>query len=483
MGVIIRWWRGGLPILALGLLSMAMPGPARGADGPPAVSPFWVGTGSCSALACHGGRREPLDLKGSEYAFSQAFDRHNRAYPVLFDDRSKLIEKNYRRLADAESARPFEDDACLRCHVHQGYDSKAPWTRSAEFTKADGVGCESCHGAASKWLVPHMEYGWKGLSDREKLDVFGMRPTKDLLARGQACTECHIGLGSTDVNHDLIAAGHPRLNFEYGNQLAKYPKHWRIAEDKARNPDYEAKVWVLGQLLAAKASLDLLESRATRSLPADSTAPWPEFAEYSCFSCHHELGQNRWSAANSTRALDGGTLQWGTWYAPLAKSLPSGLTGLDADDSISPLGSLRFLMSRPNVDDAQVAELAQRARSVSEKLGQMADAVNRGRIAPSEVRDMLTRTLRSDSTDLPLDWDRAAKQYLAIVALDKAASDYDPRYSDVAARVAIDRLRKKLDLPLLDQNNTPIFDSPYKFDSGQIKGDLRSIRDALPNNP
>ena len=327
--------------------SLAEPGQARGADRPPAESPVWTGTGSCAALACHGGRREPLDLKGSEYAFSQAYERHNLAYSVLFDDRSKLIEKNYRRLPDLESSRPFEDDACLRCHVHQGYDSRATWSRHPEFSVADGVSCESCHGAAGKWLVPHMEYGWSGLSDQEKWERFGMRPTKDLLARGQACTHCHVGTESADVNHDLIAAGHPRLNFEYGNQLAKYPKHWRVDEDKARHPDYEAKVWALGQIITARASLDLLESRASRSIPDDSTSPWPEFAEYSCFSCHHELVKDGWPSANASLAPRPGTLQWGTWYLPMAKSLPVGLTGLDADDPASPLGSLRDLMARP----------------------------------------------------------------------------------------------------------------------------------------
>ena len=148
-----------------------------------------------------------------------------------------------------------------------------------------------------------------------------MRPTKDLLARGQPCTECHVGLGPSDVNHDLIAAGHPRLNFEYGNQLAKLPKHWRVDDDKARHPDYEAKVWALGQLLTAKASLDLLESRAARSLPDDSTTPGP-----SSPSIPASRATTNWSRRLGARQrLDGpkpGTLQWGTWYMPMAEVPP-----------------------------------------------------------------------------------------------------------------------------------------------------------------
>ena len=88
--------------------------------------------------------------------------------PILFDDRSKRDPEEHELLEALPKSRrqAFEDDACLRCHVHQGYDSKARWARSAEFTVGRRRGCEGCHGAAGKWLVPHIEYGWGGLSDR-----------------------------------------------------------------------------------------------------------------------------------------------------------------------------------------------------------------------------------------------------------------------------------------------------------------------------
>jgi Cytochrome c554 and c-prime len=440
-------------------------------------SPLWVGTGSCAATACHGGRREPLSLKGSEYAFSQTYDPHVRAYSVLFDDRSKVIEKNLKRLTSIDLARPQENDTCLQCHVHQGYDSKAVWTRSPGFAVADGVSCEGCHGPAGKWLTSHMEIGWKGLSDQQKLDEYGMRPTKDLLARSRACTECHVGLGPMDVNHDLIAAGHPRLSFEFGNQLAKLPKHWRLDDDKARNPDYEAKVFVLGQLQTAKASLDLLQFRASRSLPEDSTVPWPEFAEYSCFSCHHELVKDGWAAANATLSPKRGTLQWGTWSLPMVGVLSSDLKGLDAAESISSLGSIRTLMTMPDPDAATIAE---RARQASLELDQMAQMVNRGQVAPGEVRAMLARSLKPEPTGQPLDWDRAARKYLAILALDKAAADSDPRYSDRQVVEVFEKLYKGLNLPMQVDRRGGTFDSPYRFDPVKIQDDFRSVQAALP---
>ncbi len=479
MGLNLHDHRSLVARLGLAFLLGWIPNVARAQDLRSGESVGWQGTGSCAAAACHGGRTVPLALKGSEYTFSQAYDPHNRAYSILFDDRSRTIEKNLKHLRTIEEARPFENDTCLRCHVYQGFSSEAKWTRSPDFALADGVSCEGCHGPAGKWLTAHTELGWKGLSDTQKLVDFGMRPTKDLLARGQSCVECHVGLGSTDVNHDLIAAGHPRLFFEYGSQLAKLPKHWKVGDDKRRNPDYEAKVFVLGQLLTAKASLDLLESRAIRSLPADSTSPWPEFAEYSCFSCHHELTPRGWGAANATGSAQRGSLQWGTWSLPLAGILPSDLTGLKADDSSSTFGSLRALMT---VADPDASTVAVRARQASADLARLAEKVNQGTIAPEEVRSMLGQSLKFADNGPKLDWDGAARRYLAIVALDKAAADFDPRYSDPAVVNGLEKLYQGLNLPMRVDRRGGIFDSPYRFDPDRVEVEIRSVQAALPNH-
>jgi hypothetical protein len=93
---------------------------------------------------------------------------------------------------------------------------------------ADGVGCESCHGASGRWLGPHTTLGWRDRPWPEKA-ALGMRNTKDLASRARLCAGCHVGDGGSDdlpardVNHDLIAAGHPRLNFE----LSAYPGRQR----------------------------------------------------------------------------------------------------------------------------------------------------------------------------------------------------------------------------------------------------------------
>ena len=64
------------------------------------------------------------------------------------------------------------------------------------------------------------------------------RATKELAERAKVCTRCHVGRRSPDglltqeVNHDLIAAGHPRLNFEFAAYQENLPVHW---DEKERN--------------------------------------------------------------------------------------------------------------------------------------------------------------------------------------------------------------------------------------------------------
>ena len=123
----------------------------------------------------------------------------------------------------------------------------------------DGVGCESCHGASDRWIGEHTGFDWARRADDEK-ELLGMIPTRDLVRRARACAQCHVGapagngLPAREVNHDLIAAGHPRLSFEFSAYLANMPHHWRedVGPDSA--PDFAARSWVVGQAVSAKAS-------------------------------------------------------------------------------------------------------------------------------------------------------------------------------------------------------------------------------------
>jgi hypothetical protein len=58
-----------------------------------------------------------------------------------------------------------------------------------------------------------------------------------------------------------------------------------VDADHKKYSDFEARAWLLGQVVSAKAALDLLKYRAD----PEHGKPWPEFAEYGCFACHHNL--------------------------------------------------------------------------------------------------------------------------------------------------------------------------------------------------
>lgn len=108
----------------------------------------------------------------------------------------------------------------------------------------------------------------------------------DLYVRARMCASCHVGDKDRDMNHDILAAGHPTLRYELATYHAWQPKHWRDPEANDKT-FYEAQLWLAGQIAATDASLTLLQSRA---VDAHSVSEWPEFASYDCASCHHTLG-------------------------------------------------------------------------------------------------------------------------------------------------------------------------------------------------
>src|SRR5690606_32482371 len=87
-----------------------------------------------------------------------------------------------------------------------------------------GVGCEDCHGPADEWLNLHYRDGWPEAFPEAATAMQALRPTA---ARADVCLRCHVGDGlGREVNHDLIAAGHPRLKFELTLYSDAMPRHW-----------------------------------------------------------------------------------------------------------------------------------------------------------------------------------------------------------------------------------------------------------------
>jgi hypothetical protein len=417
---------------------------SRATDSFPERDLHWLGVGSCSAAACHGGTGPP-GSKGSEYTTWAACDPHANAFSVLYDERSARIVKNL----NGPNAKPAcADRRCLSCHA----TSVKCAVQTPRLALEDGVGCQSCHGPADEWLTQHYQPGWKMLSPRDKAQ-WGMRDTKDLVVRAKVCAECHVGAGGDkDVNHDLIAAGHPRLTFEYSSYLAILPKHWSVQEEVARYPDFEARAWAIGQVASAAQALKLL---AYRACPATDAKPWPEFGEYNCFACHHDLREPRQGLKRKFAGGLPGRLPWGTWYFSdlLPKSLDLEGLGKAPRDFPAFIGRVRTEMEQPLPDREKAATLAQGAARHLERW--LHDLGNTECRAPATLVEWFER-VKSNKTLAGRGWDKETQWYLALAALYNAAGDVKPGALGAREKAALEKMANQLAFP-------KGYDSPFEF--------------------
>jgi len=125
----------------------------------------YIGVSKCKI--CH-----MSDSKGNQYKIWSE-SKHAKAYQDLASEAAKKSAEKAGLKTD-----PQKSPECLKCHV-TGFGLKDD-LKDASFNIADGVGCETCHGAGGDY---------KGLSvmkDKQKAIAAGLIiPTKE------ACVKCH----------------------------------------------------------------------------------------------------------------------------------------------------------------------------------------------------------------------------------------------------------------------------------------------------
>jgi hypothetical protein len=348
---------------------------------------------------------------------------------------------------------------------------KDPQGAGERFWAGDGVGCESCHGPAEHYLSEHYRVKFRQLSGSEKESRYGLFDLKNLETRAQTCAECHVGGSDRDVNHDLIAAGHPRLIFEFAGFQAIYPKHWKREADRQRYPDFEARSWAVGQVASAQAALKLLEARAA----GDKTKPWPEFAEYSCFACHKDLTSNLPRPKSADAAGKAGTFPWGTWNLSVLEAYAK-QPGVDGEAFLASLKQLRGLMQTPG----------SRREQVQREAGNLEVALAAWRKAlqsqpawdPKHLQELMEGLAKEGERRADtMDWDQAAQLYLALSAVyvgrKELAGAAPPGPVEQDLRRLRDRLRasfkKGYDSP---RDFDPLADPPLKTQLQQFRSHL-----------
>jgi hypothetical protein len=425
------------------------------------------GAGSCSATACHGSVT-PLAgsaVRRNEHTTWITEDPHARAYLTLLGKRSERIACNL-AAAPAQFKPAYEDERCLACHttLRPAIERKA-----TSWMNPDGVGCESCHGASGRWMGPHTISGWRK-KGRELKESLGMSDTKTLVSRGKVCAGCHVGsrigggMPTRDVNHDLIAAGHPRLNFELAAYLDNMPAHWDEQGENSgrvgpthRAEDFPARAWAIGQLVTELASLQLLMGRA-----ADPNAPWPEFAEYNCFSCHHDLRDDAWRSRPRNDAATAGTLRWGSRMTPPADEL---IKQFVVDPAPEPYTkSLEQRSAEMSKTVPNRTTVANQAREASGPLSLCLTVLGTKRFKADDVEQLIKKVDSRRAWDRVGSWDDAVGVYLALAALHKAWVELDlARKKDQETFAArLESLRPRLEFPAG-------FDSPRAFDPVRLR--------------
>jgi hypothetical protein len=429
----------------------------------------FVGAGSCAAAACHGGRlaREPHKnenfawKKGTEFSIWIQSDRHAHAFTTLFSRRSQAIVRKLGLNA------AHTEKVCLKCHSLAADPVETVAGHASVF--ADGASCESCHGAAEHWLEPHQRGDWKYRSDVEKFEL-GFQNTKGILGRTTACLKCHVGSEGRDVNHDLIAAGHPRLYFETTAYLSKVSPHWDSAKDRRDHPVLEARLWTVGQFATADAALGLLKQRASVPPQASSKtpSPWPELAEYACFACHHGLAADSWrQKLDSGKSL--GQFRWGTWNFALTEGLVRTREGAVAADALQmELDKLTTQLAQPNVAPAAVAELA---GSLQVNFRRWAQAAEQTDYNPNELQRLLDFLVQKSLPEATYDWENSTQLCLALMAITQARREAEKSpdgYSEVNADVLaeLQGIRELLRFPAEDGKLR--FSSPSDYNQARI---------------
>ncbi|HEY5721773.1 MAG TPA: multiheme c-type cytochrome [Allosphingosinicella sp.] len=239
-----------------------------------------VGVASCAGSTCHGrseadGKIVRQDELRSWQDESSPAGAHSRAWRVLTEPRSRAIAARL-GIGQASSA-----PMCLGCHAAPVAQSR----RGPRFQLSDGVGCESCHGAAGGWLASHYAVGGTHASNVSR----GMVPLEDPRARASVCLDCHYGGGDPGqfVNHRIMAAGHPRLSFEL-DLFSTLQQHHNEDGDYVRRKGRSdgVRMWAVGQTMALERSLGLFSG------PRGAEGIFPEFYFFDCHTCHRRISDD-----------------------------------------------------------------------------------------------------------------------------------------------------------------------------------------------
>ena len=223
-----------------------------------------------------------------------------------------------------------------------------------------------------------------------------------------------------EVDHDLIAAGHPRLTFEFSAYYAMMPHHWQdvTAEQAGKSPrdrpnwDYVA-AWFVGRAATTQAALELLAARTRRPV-------WPEFAEHDCYACHQQLKDTGWRQEPGGRQRNGKALPWNDWYdSSLAFDINA--NKFDPKQILRDFKDVKLAMESGVIPDKKVVQ--EKAEQSAKSVGKWLDQFNGAGTASKDAYGILKQIVDRAAKSKARSWEEAAQTYLAVLAMYHASQE------------------------------------------------------------
>jgi Cytochrome c554 and c-prime len=244
-----------------------------------------TGVASCANSVCHGAVIPHINsnILHNEYTTWGRKDPHSQTYKKLFSKEYIAITKKLGLKA------PHKEEKCLVCHA----SNISTKYQGRKFSMNDGIGCETCHGGAEKYLSTHTNKK----ATRKKNIENGLYPTDNIIHRTRLCLSCHYGTKDQFVTHEIMGAGHPRISFELDTFSELLNPHYELDKDyRKRKVAYtHVKTWAIGQAVAAESILKIINSKHLQS-----SGLFPELSLFDCHSCHHPMSKKTWRKRQST---------------------------------------------------------------------------------------------------------------------------------------------------------------------------------------
>lgn len=442
---------------------------------------------SCAAASCHGGPRPGLGNEGAQRANAYLLwlenDPHAKSWRTITGPESSQMLDRLGIVRDGQIVDLDGFNNCLACHNSTPLDSPASLTKASPSANwhPEGVGCGACHGPAEQWKSQHYLASW----DPWQASEDGFVPAGDMLTRARMCASCHVGDSDRDMNHDIIAAGHPALYFEMTAYHDRLPKHWR--DPPSQVPALgDAELWIAGAIANADASLALLQGQAEKKT---AVSTWPELSAYDCSSCHHSLrlGNQREPLADPTRRGHAKVSQWNVFGVQqlLERQRREGEFSVAGEAVLQGLERIRSeLEATPYPAAERIAQTAARTREHLARWSSPQPSPGQPPLRPTTVwrpqeTDQLLKFVHHATTNSRTfaTWEGAAQFYL----LTAASRNSWPASSESVLRKHVSYLRRGLAFP--ENHDSPRYSITRPEGSGATRDEIRAlaieIREAL----